>query len=166
MKAIKNINFASLALAGFVGAYAMFFVDLWFDGFLGLFGAFPGTSNAWWMLEHHIDGIIFALPFAWPVLYHRLPKNKVAKGLTYGLLWTIALGIVSMISGALGATRFNQMPMNAAAMISNLLLHLVWGFFLGVIYSPPQTEYAVEREEAGARTERERRPKAAAEPAR
>lgn len=109
-----------------------------------------------------IKNIIFALPFAWPVLYYRLPKNKVAKGLTYGLLWTIAVGIVSMISGALGATRFNQMPMNAAAMISNLLLHLIWGFCLGVIYSPPQTEYAIEREEAETRAEGERRPKTAA----
>lgn len=167
MKAIKNINFGSLALAGFVGAYAMFFVDLWFDGFLGLFGAFPGTSNAWWMLEHHIDGIIFALPFAWPALYYRLPKNKIAKGLSYGLIWTIAVGIVSLIAGALGAARFNQMPMNAAAFISNLLLHLVWGFFLGVIYTPPKTEaeYATERHEAQREAEPERRESPATEPA-
>lgn len=165
MKAIKNINFASLVLAGFVGAYVMFFIDQWFAGFLGLFGAFPGTSNAWWMLEHHIDGIIFALPFAWPALYYRLPTSKIAKGLSYGLLWVIALAIVSAISGALGAARFSQMPMTASAVISNLLLHLVWGFFLGVIYTPPQTEYATEDRKAESRAERESRARTVTEPA-
>ncbi len=138
MKAIRNINVGSLILAGFVGSYMMFFVDKWFAGFLGLFGAFPGTSNAWWMLEHHIDGIIFALPFVWPALYNRLPSNKAIKGLSYGLLWFIALGITSLISGALGASMFAQMPMTAAALITNLLLHLLWGFFLGILYTPPQ----------------------------
>ncbi len=140
MRPIRNINFGSLVVAGFVASWIMFFVDQWFAGTLGLFGAFPGTSSAWWMLEHHIDGIIFALLFAWPAVYGRLPDNKAVKGLTFGLAWTIALGIVSMIAGALGATRFAQMPMTAAALISNLLLHLVWGFFLGVLYNPPKPE--------------------------
>lgn len=138
MRVIKDINFGSLVVAGFVASYIMFFVDQWFAGTLGLFGAFPGTSNAWWMLEHHIDGIIFALPFAWLAIYRRLPGPKPVKGLVYGLAWTIALGIVSTIAGALGATRFAQMPMTAAALISNLILHLIWGFFLGLLYVPAE----------------------------
>ena len=138
MRAIKNINIGSLILAGFIGAYAMFFVDQWFAGFLGLFGAFPGTGSAWWMLEHHIDGIILALVFAWPPIYYWLPRNKILKGLSFGTLWTIALGVVSLIAGGLGASQFARMPMTAAVLISNLILHLVWGFFLGVIYMPPK----------------------------
>ncbi len=136
--AVRGVNFKSLVLAGFVAGYVMYFVDAWFAGFLGLFGAFPGTSNVWWMLEHHIDGIIFALPFAWMAVYRRLPGPGWLKGTIYGIVWTIALVILSMIAGALGAGKFQQMKMSVAAGISTFILHAVWGFFLGVLYVPPR----------------------------
>ncbi len=133
---IKGINFRSLALAGFVAGYVMYFVDKWFQGFLGLFGVFPGTSNAWWMLEHHIDGIVFALIFAWPALYNRFPGAKWVKGFIFGFLWWIAFLIVAFITGALGAQTFQQMPVTAGVVISMLILHLIYGIVLGILYSP------------------------------
>lgn len=133
---VRGINFRSLVFAGFAAGYLMYFVDRWFAGFLGLFGAYPGTDSAWWMLEHHIDSILFALLFAWPFVYNRLPNGGWLKGLVFGFAWTVALAIVAWVAGALGAGMFQQMPMTAAAMISNLLLHLLWGFLLGVLYTP------------------------------
>jgi hypothetical protein len=140
---VKGINVKSLLFAGFVASYLMFFIDKWFGGFIGLFGAYPGTSSIWWMVEHHIDGIIFALAFAWPFIYKILPGGGCLKGLIFGLAWTIALGITALIAGALGAELFKQMPMAFKPFVSNLLLHMAWGFFLGILYTPPKEREVV-----------------------
>lgn len=137
-KSIRGINFNSLVVAGAVAGYLMYFADKMFAGLFGLFGFFPGTDNAWWMLTHHIDAIIFAIPFAWPAIYDRLPGAGWLKGLIYGFLWWLVfLLILGWIAGALGAKPFQQMaPKSAAMVFTPLLLHLVWGFFLGVLYNP------------------------------
>ena len=140
---IKNINFKSLVLAGFVGAYVMYFIDNWFAGLIGLFGQFLGTSNAWWMLEHHIDGIIMALPFAWLVIYRKLPGPGWMKGLVYGFAWSIIVSVTMLIAGALGAKMFAGMKMTLAAGVSSVILHMIWGFFLGALYVPPKTEVTI-----------------------
>jgi len=135
-RTIKGINFKSIVAAGFVGGYVMYFIDHWFAGFLGLFGMFPGTENAWWMLEHHIDGIIFALIFAWPVVYNILPGGGWLKGLVFGIAWTILYSIAAMIAGAAGAQMFQGMPMTAAIIVSSFLLHGIWGLLVGALYNP------------------------------
>lgn len=143
---LKGINFKSLIVAGFVAGWLMYFVDHWFAGlFGGMFGMFPGTSNWGWMLKHEIEAIIFAIPFAWPFLYNLLPGKGWLKGLIYGFLWwLILLLILGWIAGALGAKPFQQMaPTSFAILISDVVLHLVWGFFLGVLYVPEESQAAV-----------------------
>lgn len=140
---VKGINFKSLPFAGFLAGYIMYFVDKWFVGFLGLLGAFPGTDSAWWMLEHHIDSIMIAFIFAWPALYNILPGGGWLKGLIFGFLWWILLTIVSFITGALGAEMFQQMAFSATTVISGIILHLIYGFFLGVLYVPAEPSKAV-----------------------
>jgi hypothetical protein len=135
---VKGINFGSIVVAGFAGGYVMYFVDHWFAGFLGLFGAFPGTSNAWWMLQHHIDGILFALIFAWPLIYNILPGGGWLKGLVFGIAWTVLFAIVAMIAGAAGVKMFQGMGMSAAVIISNFILHGIWGLVVGMLYNPPK----------------------------
>ncbi len=142
---LKGINFKSLVLAGFVAGYVMYFVDKWLGGFLGLFSIFPGTKNAWWMLEHHIDGIIIALLFAWPAVHQKLPGGGWLKGSIFGLAWAIVLFIIMLIGGALGSKAFQQIPVNATVAISNFLLHIIYGFFLGILYVPPAEERTTER---------------------
>ncbi len=137
---VKGINVKSLLFAGFVAGYLMYFVDKYFGGFLGLFGMFPGTSNIWWMVEHHVDSIIFALLFAWPVVYDRLPGPCWVKGSIFGFAWTIALMIITLIGGALGSETFQAMSQfNVATGFNMFILHIIWGFFLGALYHPPQT---------------------------
>lgn len=137
---VRGINVKSLLFAGFTAGYIMFFVDKWFAGFLGLFGSFPGTSNPWWMLEHHIESIIFALLFAWPVIYKFLPGPGWFKGMIFGIGWDFALMITTVVAGALGATIFKAFHITIIVFINELLLHIVWGFFLGALYTPPQQE--------------------------
>ncbi len=137
---IKGINFKSLVIAGLLAGYIMFFVDEWFAGTLGLFGIFPGTGNPWWMLTHHIDSIVLAVAFAWPPVYSHLPGRSWLKGLTFGLLWFIAVLITTIVAGALGSKMFGAMQYTAAIIISMLLLHLVYGFFLGAFYNGSSTQ--------------------------
>jgi len=135
-KTINGINFKSLVAAGFIAGYLMYFIDHWFGGIFGLFGFFPGTKDPWWMLQHHIDSIIIALLFAWPLVYSVLPGRGWLKGTIFGLLWGIGFIIVSLIAGALGAKIFSQIPFNAYIVITSLLLHIFYGFFLGLLYVP------------------------------
>lgn len=139
-RSIKHINFNSLAIAGFIAGYLMYFVDQKFGGLLGLFGMFSEIDTWRWMIMHHVDAIIFGLLFAWPPVYNKLPGPKWVKGLIYGFLfWLVFLFILGMIAGALGATTFQQMaPSSASGVITFILLHLVYGFFLGVLYNPPE----------------------------
>lgn len=140
---ISRINFKSLLVAGLVAGYVMFLTDKFFAGVFGLFGLFPGTENGWWMLTHHVDAIVFALPFAWPAVYEMLPGEGWVKGMTYGFLfWLIFPFIVGMIAGALGGEYFQQMEASASIVVTMILLHLVWGFFLGVLYVPAEESAA------------------------
>lgn len=138
----SRINFKSLFVAGLIAGYGMFLVDKWFAGVLGgLFGMFPGTDNAWWMLTHHVEAVVFALPFAWPAIYEILPGSGWLKGVTYGFLWwLVVLLVLGSIAGALGAGPMRAMvPSGATGVISVVLLHLVYGFLLGALYAPPES---------------------------
>lgn len=139
---LKKINFKSLLVAGFVAGWMMYFVDHWFAGFLGMFGMFPGTSNWGWMVKHEIESIIFAIPFVWPFVYDKLPGKGWLKGIIYGFLWWLVfLLILGWIAGILGAKPFQQMaPTSFAIFITDILLHIIWGFFLGVLYVPVTEE--------------------------
>jgi hypothetical protein len=137
MMTVRGIHLKSLIFASLAASYLMFFVDKWFAGTLGLFGAFPGTSSTWWMIEHHLDGILIALLFAWPFLYTKLPGPGWGKGLVFGIFWNIALIITALIASALGANPFSQMPSSAGAVITGFLLHMIWGTLLGALYNPP-----------------------------
>jgi len=140
---LKGINFKSLLVAGFVAGWMMYFVDHWFGGLFGsMFGMFPGTSNWGWMVKHEIESIIFAIPFAWPFVYNKLPGAGWLKGLIYGFLWwLILLLILGWIAGALGAKPFQQMaPASFAIFLTDIILHLVYGFFLGVLYVPEKAQ--------------------------
>jgi hypothetical protein len=136
---VKGINFRSLAFAGFAAGYLMFFVDKWFAGTLGLLGAFPGTKDPWWMLEHHIDGIILALAFAWPLVYKHLPGPGWLKGAIFGFVWMIVYWVVTAIAGVLGASIFAGISWTFGLLVTFFFLHTLYGFSLGVLYVPPES---------------------------
>lgn len=145
---VRGINVKSLIFAGIVAGYAMYLVDSYFGGMFGLFGTFPGTSDPWWMLTHHVNSIVFALPFAWSAIYRWLPNGGWLKGSIYGVLWTVLIVIVTMIGRAWGASAFAQYSFTVSGAISTLLVHIVWGFVLGVLYTPVDVEEGFMRERA------------------
>jgi hypothetical protein len=137
---IPRVNVKSLLVASLLAAYGAYLVDRYFAGAFGLFGLYP-PNDAWWLLHHHAESLLFALPFAWPVLYERLPGAGWLKGVTYGFLWWLLVPfLVGTVFSRLGAGTFPQFYAPAASIISAVLLNLVWGFLLGVLYAPPADE--------------------------
>lgn len=83
------------------------------------------------------------MPFVWPYVYERLPGSGWLKGLLYGFLWwLVVLLVIGSIAGALGAENLPQ-PASFGAIVTVILLHLVWGFLLGVLYVPPEEHATV-----------------------
>ncbi|HKK45295.1 MAG TPA: hypothetical protein VJ964_07230 [Balneolaceae bacterium] len=144
MKTIKGVNFKSYIAASLIAGYVMFQADKFLGGTLGLFGFFPGTKDWGWMLAHHVDSIIFALPFVWLPLYNKLPGSGWLKGVVYGFLfWLVMDLIVGSIVAGLGSTYFQAMGTPTfGVIISFILLHVIWGFMLGVLYNPPEASTA------------------------
>jgi len=138
MKTIKGINFKSFIAASLIAGYVMFQADKFLGGTLGLFGFFPGTKDWGWIFTHHVDSIIFALPFVWQPIYSRLPGKGWLKGVSYGFLfWLIMDLIVGSIAGGLGSHYFQNMGTPTfGVIVSFILLHVIWGFMLGVLYNP------------------------------
>lgn len=135
---IPRINVKSLLVAALIAAYGVYLVDNYFAGFMGLFGLYP-AEDGWWMFNHHAESILFALPFAWPVLYERLPGRRWLKGLTYGLLWWFFVPfLVGTVAARLGAGTIEQFYAPVPSIISAMGLNLIWGFLLGVLYAPPE----------------------------
>jgi hypothetical protein len=90
------------------------------------------------MLTHHFDGILFGIAFA--LLFYSLPGAGWLKGLIYGaILWLVVLILIA-VTGMLGAEIFKGVKVSAATVISNLLIHLLYGFILGLLYVPETNE--------------------------
>lgn len=136
--AIKGVNLKSLIVSGFVAGWMMFLLDHYFAGIAGLFGIYPGTSDWGWMFTHQVEAILFAIPFAWPAIYFKLPGSGWLKGIIYGFLWWLIIYLIlGWLAGIAGAQAFQQMaPKSADMLFTAILLHLVWGFFLGILYVP------------------------------
>lgn len=135
---IPRVNVKSLVVAALVAAYAAYLVDHYFAGILGLFGLYP-AGNTWWILNHHAESIVYALPFAWPALYDRLPGQRWLKGLVYGFLWWLLVPfLIGTVAARLGAGTFQQFYAPAPSILSAVVLNLVWGVLLGVLYVPPE----------------------------
>lgn len=135
---IPRVNVKSLVVAALVAAYGSYLVDTYFAGFAGLFGLYP-ARDAWWLFHHHAESILYALPFAWPALYDRLPGDRWLKGLTYGLLWWFLVPfLIGTVAARLGAGTIQQFYAPLTSILSAMALNGVWGFLLGVLYAPPE----------------------------
>ena len=135
---IKGVNFWSFLFASQMAGWLMFLVDEIFAGWFGLFGLFPGLKSPAWIIHHQIDSTLFAIPFVLPAVYNRIPGGGFLKGLIYGFGWHVFVTVVSFI-GTAGGSKWFQ-PMQATAMISLFLLHLVYGAVIGFLYNPPESE--------------------------
>ncbi|MEZ0361865.1 MAG: hypothetical protein ABWK04_08260 [Hydrogenobacter sp.] len=141
---IKNVNFPSFLFASLIAGYTMLLVDYVFSGWFGFFGLYHrpdshiGLSNPYWTLKHEVQSVIFSLPYAIHFVRIEFIKSHVLKGVLYGIIFyvfTRVVGFLGMVGGASWLVNFMDKPLEAH--VSSLVLHIVWGFFLGYLYNPP-----------------------------
>ena len=54
--------------------------------------------------------------------------------------WGVAYLIVTLVASAWGSHAYKVVPFTWPAVISALLLHIVYGYFVGAIYVAPEKE--------------------------
>ncbi len=131
----------------------MYLVDLALDGWFGLFGTYKLYTN--WLVEagifkgiedialflgHELNSLFLSLFFVNPVFYNLLPKNLFLKGLSFAILWHIAVMVVCAVFGLTGSKWLYQLlTMSISNHISFFLLHIVWALTLSYTYQPKST---------------------------
>ena len=144
----REVDFASVVLAGLVGGYVMMLVGLWAGRLPGLvavdiadFGRrymVSDRSSAWLlgMASHLANSIILVLAWA-SFVEPNLDWPRWLEGLVWGeaLALVLAGGLVAPLSGqgVLG-TRTGS----ARFAMTTVLMHAVWGVLIGVIYTDPR----------------------------
>lgn len=151
---LEGVNIPSWILSSLLAGYTMYLVDLALDGWFGLFGTYKLYTN--WLVEagifkgledialflgHELNSMFLSLFFVNPVFYNFLPKNLLFKGLSFAVLWHIAVMIVCTVFGLTGSKWLYQLlTMSISDHISFFLLHIVWGLTLSYTYQPKNTE--------------------------
>ena len=151
---LEGVNIPSWILSSLLAGYTMYLVDLALDGWFGLFGTYKLYTN--WLVEagifkgledialflgHELNSMFLSLFFVNPVFYNFLPKNLFFKGLSFAVLWHIAVMIVCIAFGLTGSKWLYQLlTMSISDHISFFLLHIVWALTLSYTYQPKNTE--------------------------
>ena len=142
----RELDFAGVTLAGLVAGYVMALAGLWAGTIPGLvaidiagFGRRYMSSDrpsAWiiGMVSHLINSVLLVLVWA-SVIEPNLHWPRPLEG----LLWGEALAIA--LAGALMAPISGQGFMgwkmrDPRYMITNVLLHGIWGLLVGLLYVP------------------------------
>jgi len=130
----------------------MYLVDVALEGWFGLFGTyklykqwlidaglFTGIEDIALFLGHEANSIILSLFFINPYVYSKLPSNLFLKGLTFAVLWHIAVMIVAFVFGITGSKwLYSLFSMPIKEHISFFLLHIVWALTLSYTYIPKE----------------------------
>jgi hypothetical protein len=142
----RELDFASVLLAGLVAGYVMAIAGLWAGSIPGLvafdisdFGRRYMTSDrpSAWLLglaSHLVNSVLLVLVWASliePNLSWPRPLEGVLWGMTLAV--TLAGALVAPISG-LGFMGWKTKRPSFA--ITTVLLHALWGFLVGVLYVP------------------------------
>ncbi len=151
---LEGVNIPSWILSSLLAGYTMYLVDLALDGWFGLFGTyklytswlveagiFKGLEDIALFLGHELNSMFLSLFFVNPVFYNFLPKNLLFKGLSFAVLWHIAVMIVCIAFGLTGSKWLYQLlTMSISDHISFFLLHIVWALTLSYTYQPKNIE--------------------------
>lgn len=144
-------NFIRATVAGFLATFTFTMAGFWGVG-IGLpkidvgalMAASMGHAYGWGQTAHFLNGIVLALIYAfW--LYHWLPGPRLVKGFVYGILTTIAAGLIVVPLASTAAQEpsgifFANAPNTGLMILAALIVHLVYGLTLGALYKPvPET---------------------------
>ena|SRR5688572_18023332 len=142
----REVDFAAVLLSGLAAGYLMGLVGLWAGRVPGLiaidiadFGRRYMVSDrpSAWLLglaSHLANSILLVLVFAC-VIHPNFTLHAVLLGILWGAFLAVVLAglVVSALSG-MGA-----MGLKAGGprvMLTNLLMHVVWGLVVGLLYTP------------------------------
>lgn len=138
-------KFLHAVTAGFIATYVMTMTGFWQAGIglpkmdVGMMMADNmGHSYNWGNLAHFLNGILLALVYV-RFFYDRLPGPAVIKGISYGVITTLAAGfvIVPLVSPA--GVFFLNTPAPLFMTLGSLVIHLAYGTALGIAYAPDET---------------------------
>ena len=146
---MSQANFLRAVVAGFIATYVMTMTGFWQAG-IGLprmdVGAMlagnMGHSYNWGQTAHFLNGILMGLVYAqW--LYGRLPGVPLVKGILFGIMATVAAGlvVVPIITASMenpAGVFFSKTPMPGAMIMGSLAVHLAYGIALGLTYRPAE----------------------------
>ena len=118
------------SLAPLVGLSALEFPRLAGDQFV----TDPQRVAVGGLLVHLLIGVLLSLIYLRAHLWQALPGPSAVRGMTYGaLIWLFAMLVIMPFLADKG---FFMLNAGIVAPVGALLVHLVYGFLLGVIVSP------------------------------
>ncbi|MBI4493498.1 MAG: hypothetical protein HY690_11980 [Chloroflexi bacterium] len=143
----REVDFASVVLAGLAAGYVMAIAGLWAATIPGLvavdiadFGRRYMVSDrpSAWLLglaSHLVNSVLLALAFA-SLIDPNLSWPRPLEGFLWGeaLALTLAGALVAPMSG-LGLMGWKTGTPRFA--LTSLLLHALWGILVGLLYTPP-----------------------------
>lgn len=142
----QQVDLGGVALAGLVAGYVMQLAGLWADAVPGLVGVdladfgrryiISDRPSAWLvgLASHLANSVLLVFVFA-AVLVPNIPWPLPLLGLAWGevLALTLMGALVAPLTG-LGFLGFKSG--SPRFLITNLLLHALWGLLVGVLYIP------------------------------
>jgi hypothetical protein len=143
----REVDFASVVIAGLAAGYAMAIAGLWAGRVHGLVAVDIADFGRRYMVSdrpsarllgfvsHLVNSVLLVLLWA-TVIEPNLAWPRLLEGLLWGLALalTLAGSLVAPLSG-LGFMGLKTGSYRFAA--TSLLLHAIWGFLVGLIYVGP-----------------------------
>lgn len=142
-------NFLRAVVTGFIATFTFTMAGFWQAGIgvpkldvASLMAGNMGHAYVWGQAVHFLNGIVLALIYAfW--LYHWIPGPRLIKGVIYGILTTIAAGLIVVPLVSAGTPEptgifFSNTPMPGMMVLAAFIVHLVYGITLGLGYKPSE----------------------------
>lgn len=144
----REVDFASVTLAGLIGGYVMAMAGLWAGRIPGLvvvdiadFGRryiVSDRPSAWYfgLLSHLANSII--LVFIWAsVIDPRLGWAAPLEGAAWGGFLSLLLA-GALVAPMAGLGLWGRKTGSPRFALTSTLLHVMWGLIIGAIYTPPR----------------------------
>lgn len=142
----RQVDFASVALAGLIAGYVMALAGLWAGRVPGLvamdiadFGRrymISDRPSAWFvgLASHLVNSVL--LTFMWAsVVEPNLAWPRVVEATAFGAVLSVVLAGALVAPGA-GLGFMGRRTGRPRFALTNVLVHLLWGVLVGLLYVP------------------------------
>jgi len=142
----RQVDFASVVLAGLVGGYVMAVAGLWAGRVPGLVAIdiadygrrymVSDRPSAWLfgLASHLVNSVLLVLLWA-TVIVPNLAWPRPLLGLAWGEL--LAVGLSGALVGPLSGLGFmGRRTGDPRFVLTNVVLHAIWGVLIGALYLP------------------------------